>query len=247
MTRRDLRSGAARPPRRRPLNSSTSAERLRLNERAHSYLDTETWSRRHLFRLFKDYDHPFFNVCAEVEVTPLLNFVRARNLSSFIAYHFLSLRTANELEPFRYRMRGERVLVHERVDAGAIVLLADESFTFVYFDFAEDFPAFHARARATIEGARREPPRLDSRADRDDLIYHSVIPWVSFTSISHARDSKQRSGIPKITFGKYRDAGGRVLMPVSVEVDHALMDGLHVGRYFQRLEGYFADPRSALS
>jgi cytochrome d ubiquinol oxidase subunit II len=85
-----------------------------------------------------------------------------------------------------------------------------------------------------------------ARADRDDLVYHSVIPWVSFTSISHARDSRRQSGIPKVTFGKYREAGGRVLMPVSVEVHHALMDGLHVGRFFERLEGYFKDPGAAL-
>ncbi len=211
------------------------------------YLDTEAWSRRHLFRLFKDYDDPYFNVCADVDVTPLLAFARGRGLSFFVAYHFLSTKTANEVEPFRYRLRGERVLVHERVDAGAIVLLPDESFTFVYFDFAEDFRAFHADARAIIERARAEPPPLDARADRDDLLYHSVIPWVSFTSISHARDSRRQSGIPKISFGKYREAGGRVLMPVSVEVHHALMDGLHVGRYFERLEGYFRDPRPALS
>jgi chloramphenicol O-acetyltransferase type A len=211
------------------------------------YIDTETWSRRHLFRLFRDYDDPYFNVCADVDATNLLGFTRSRKLSFFITYHFLSTKTANEVEPFRYRLRDDRVLVHERVNAGAILLLEDESFTFVYFDFAEEFGAFHTSARETIERARAEPPPLDARADRDDLIYHSVIPWVSFTSISHARDSRRRNGIPKISFGKCRDAGGRMLMPVSVEVHHALMDGLHVGRYFERLESYFSDPRSALS
>ena len=211
------------------------------------YIDTETWSRRHLFRLFKDYDSPSFNVCAEVDATALLDFTRSRNLSFFVACHYLSTKTANELEPFRYRLRGERVIVHGRVDAGAIILLEDESFTFVYFDFTEDFAAFHADAAAKIETARAAPPPLDARDDRDDLVYHSVIPWVSFTSISHARDSRRQSGIPKISFGKYREAGGRVLMPVSVEVHHALMDGLHVGRYFERLEAYFRDPRPALS
>jgi chloramphenicol O-acetyltransferase type A len=211
------------------------------------YIDTETWSRRHLFRLFKDYDDPFFNICADVDATALLDFTRSRSFSFFVAYHFLSLKTANELEPFRYRLRGDRVLVHERLDAGAILLLADESFTFVYFDFAEDFGEFHAAARAIIERARAEPPPLDARADRDDLVYHSVIPWVSFTSISHARDSRRQSGIPKVAFGKCRDAGGRVMMPVSVEAHHALLDGLHVGRYFERLQGYFSDPHSALS
>ena len=210
------------------------------------YLDTEGWSRRHLFRLFKDYDDPFINVCADVDVTPLLSFVRERGLSAFVTYHYLSTKTANELEPFRYRLHGERVLVHERVDAGAIVLLPDDSFTFVYFDFTEDFGAFHETAVALVERARVEPPPLDARADRDDLIYHSVIPWVSFTSISHARHSRLRNGIPKVTFGKYRDVAGRTLMPVSVEVNHALMDGLHVGRFFQRLEDHFKDPRAAL-
>lgn len=210
------------------------------------YLDTEAWSRRHLFRLFREYDDPFINVCADVDATALLDFVRARGLSAFVTYHFLSTKTANELEPFRYRLRGDRVLVHERLDAGAIVLLADESFTFVYFDFEADFLNFHERAREAVARARREPPALDARAERDDLVYHSVIPWVTFTSISHARHSKRQSGIPKVTFGKYRDVGGRALMPVSVEVHHALMDGLHVGRFFERLGGYFSDPRAAL-
>ncbi len=210
------------------------------------YFDIETWSRRHLFRLFKEYDDPFFNVCADVDVTPLRDFVRARGLSFFVAYHFLSTKTANEIEPFRYRLRGDRVLVHERLDAGAILLLPDDSFTFVYFDYEEDFAAFHARAKAIIERARVEPPPLDARAERDDLVYHSVIPWVSFTSISHARDSRRQTGIPKITFGKCRDVGSRVLMPVSVEAHHALLDGLHVGRFFERLGAYFNDPPAAL-
>ena len=211
------------------------------------YIDTEAWSRRDLFRLFMEYDAPSFNICAELDATRLLDFARARRLSFFVAYHYLSTKVANELEPFRYRLRGGRVLVHERVDAGAVLLLADESFTFVYFDFTEDFGAFHESAVAIVERARTEPPSLDARAERDDLIYHSVIPWVSFTSISHARDSRRQNGIPKIAFGKYREAGGRVLMPVSVEVHHALMDGLHVGRYFERLQAYFDDPESALS
>lgn len=210
------------------------------------YLDTEAWSRRHLFRLFKDYDAPYFNVCADVDATALRAFARERGLSFFVVYHYLSTKTANEIESFRYRLRGGRVLVHERVHAGAIVLLADDSFTFVYFDYTEDFGAFHAGARALIEGARAAPPPLDARAGQDDLIYHSVIPWVSFTSISHASDSRQQNGIPKISFGKCRDVGGRALMPVSVEAHHALMDGLHVGRFFERLQSHFDDPRAAL-
>jgi chloramphenicol O-acetyltransferase type A len=210
------------------------------------YLDIESWPRRHLFHFFKGYEDPFFNVCADVDITPLLEFAHAQNLSFFVTSHFLSIKTANEVEAFRYRLRGDRVLVHERIHAGATLLLADESFTFIYFDYTENFEDFHSNAKATIENARVEVPSLYARADRDDLIYHSVIPWVSFNSISHARDLKRQNSVPKVTFGKYRREGDRIKMPVSVEAHHALMDGLHVGRYFERLASYFFSPRSAL-
>jgi chloramphenicol O-acetyltransferase type A len=211
------------------------------------YLDTENWNRRQQFEFFKSYDNPFFNICADVDVTPLLGFTRAaKNISFFITYHFLSMKAANEVEPFRYRLRGDRVLVHDRIHAGTTLLLADESFTFAYFDYTEDFLVFHTHAKAAVESAKNGGSRLDQRAEQDDLIYHSVIPWVTFTSIAHARKGGRQDSVPKIAFGKYRVDGDRIKMPVSVEVHHALMDGLHVGRYFERLERYFSDPRSAL-
>ena len=210
------------------------------------YLDTETWSRRRLFEFFKDFDNPFFNICTSVDVTTLLSLTRAEDLSFFIAYHFLSMKAANEVEPFRYRLRGERVLVHDRIHAGTTLLLADESFTFVYFDYEADFEVFHARAHATVEKALAGAARLDEREGQDDLIHHSVIPWVTFTSISHARNWGRLDSVPKIAFGKYREDGERIRMPISVEAHHALMDGLHVGRYFEKLEGNFSDPRRAL-
>jgi chloramphenicol O-acetyltransferase type A len=170
----------------------------------------------------------------------------AKNISFFIAYHFLSMKAANEVEPFRYRLRGERVLIHDRIHAGTTLLLADESFTFVYFDYSEDFADFQTRAKATVESARSVASRLDERDGQDDLIHHSVLPWVTFNSISHARNWGRLDSVPKIAFGKYRAEGDRITMPISVEVHHALMDGLHVGRYFERLESYFSNPRAAL-
>ena len=211
------------------------------------YLDIETWNRRQQFEFFKNYQDPFFNICANVEVTPLLGLTRSmENISFSIAYHFFSIKAANEVEPFRYRLRGERILVHDRIHAGTTLLLADENFTFVYFDYEEEFEVFHARAKAAIRSARASGIDLSKRAEQDDLIYHSVIPWATFTSISHARKGGREESVPKIAFGKYREDAGRMMMPVSVQVHHALMDGLHVGRYFERLENYCSNPRSAL-
>jgi len=73
---------------------------------------------------------------------------------------------------------------------------------------------------------------FDVETGRSDLIYYSVIPWVSFTSFKHASRLDREQTIPRIVFGKKYDAGDRILMPVSVEANHMIMDGFHVGKFF---------------
>ncbi len=200
-------------------------------------LDLESWPRRQHFEFFRRYDQPFFNLCAEVDVTHLTERCAVPGGPSFfLASLFLSLRAANEVEPFRYRLRGERVIVYEVVHGGSTVLLPDETFAFAYFDYLPDFQRFAGPASRVLDEIRADPGRLQPSDDRDDLLHYSVIPWVSFTSFAHARRKRETDSVPKVVFGKRRAAGGRHLMPVSVEVHHALMDGLHVGRFFERFQ-----------
>ena len=77
-----------------------------------------------------------------------------------------------------------------------------------------------------------------------DLIRYSVLPWFDFTSISHARNLAAQDSVPKITFGKITEAGGRCTMPVSIHVHHALADGLHVAQFVEQFERYLAAPES---
>lgn len=211
-----------------------------------TYLDIKNWNRRELFRFFRDYDNPFFNICANVDVTALKRLVSgSQGFSFFAASLFLSQRAANEVEPFRYRIRGERVLIHEKIDAGSTVLRDDQSFAFAYFDYVNDFAVFNETVQQTVQRVKSRE-RLDPRDDRDDLVHYSVIPWISFTSFSHARRFGREDSTPKIVFGRYFDDRERVMMPVSVEVHHALLDGFHVGQYFDRFQRDCSNPANAL-
>lgn len=214
-----------------------------------NYLDTENWHRHSIFQFFKDYENPFFNICTNVDVTALFNLTRSiKGLSFTLAYHFIALKVANELEPFRYRLRGERVLVYERIHGGTTVLLDDGRFTFCYFDYQENFKQFQQDAGGAIEQARAKGADRHGMGEdaRDDLIHCSVLPWVSFTSISHARKGREQNSIPKLAFGKRFEDGSTIKMPMSVEVHHALMDGLDVGRYFERVGAYLSNPKEVL-
>jgi len=210
------------------------------------YLDVTTWARRDLFEFFRDYTNPYFNICTRLDVTTLLQMVRTRPKTSVsLTYHYVALRAANEVEPFRYRLQDGKVFVHDVIHGGTIVLLPNESFNFAYFDYQENFAEFIAEAeRAT--NAAQGPDAKFTPSPSEDRIHFSVLPWLSFTSFAHARNKGRAESVPKIAFGKFTRENDRLLLPISVEVHHALMDGLHVGRFIARFEELLAKPEHYL-
>jgi chloramphenicol O-acetyltransferase type A len=206
------------------------------------YLDLASWARRDLFEFFRDYDNPYFNVCTRLDVTKLLALLRQRpGVSVSLAYHYFALRIANEIEPFRYRLSGGKVVVHEVINGGTTILLPNESFTFAYFNYYRDFEKFILEAQSAVEVAQAGHSPFKPTSS-DDNVYFTTLPWVSFTSFAHARKWGVEDSVPRIAFGKFSKENQRTLLPISVEVHHALMDGLHVGRFLTRLEEALAEP-----
>lgn len=202
-------------------------------------LDLESWNRRRHFENFKDYGDPFFNITAEVEVSELRRRVREHGISFFSASYFLVLKVVNEIEEFRYRIRDNEVVVHDRVHGACTVLNEDRTFSFCYFDFHPVFEDFDRHCARVLDMNRSESS-LDPRFDRDDVIHSSVVPWVRFTSFEHAKRLGSNDSVPKIVLGKFVEEGDRVVMPISVSAHHALMDGIHAGMFFKKYEQYAA-------
>ncbi|MDX1909493.1 MAG: chloramphenicol acetyltransferase [Bacteroidia bacterium] len=202
----------------------------------YTWLDTDTWYRRQQYEFFRQYEMPFFNMTSLVDVTRLRARSAAEGSSFFLLSLHASLQAAQEIEPFRYRIEGDRVVVYEVIHAGSTILHEDQSFGFCYFPYEADAEAFCAAGvrRIAVQQAHRH---LDPHLGQQDIIHYSVIPWIHFSSFQHARRLGKDDSIPKIVFGQYqRDPAGRYMMPVSVEVHHALADGLHVGQYLARFQ-----------
>ena len=211
------------------------------------YLDIQSWSRRDLFEFFRDYTNPYFNVCTQIDITELKEFVRSQRRTKIsLALHYFALRAANEIEPFRYRLKNGRIFVYDVVSGGTTVLLPNESFGYAYFEYQRDFEKFVRDMGRAVEEIRTGTGELKPTT-RDDVIYHTTLPWISFTSFAHARNKGRGDSIPRIVFGKFRNENNRWMLPISVEVHHALMDGLHVGKYLSRLEEAFADPEKFIN
>ena len=93
---------------------------------------------------------------------------------------------------------------------------------------------------AAAEQARAmEHPSLEDR-EQERLLFISCVPWLSYTALVQPTPVPADSN-PRITWGKYDRQGERILLPVSLLANHALVDGIHIARFYQALERELAD------
>lgn len=203
------------------------------------YVDLETWPRRAQHAFFRTFEVPFFNVCAPVPVGGLRAWCKAAGVSFNLAAWFACQQAVNGIEEFRTRIRGDRVFVHDRVRMASTFLNEDNTFRYIHFPHADTFAAFQAGAKAAIDAP--VPDVLDARVGVDDVVHGSVVPWIRFTGMTHARPRViAEDSVPKIVFGQVHSSAGVEVMPVSIAAHHACVDGVHIGRLFADLEAQFA-------
>lgn len=209
------------------------------------YIDMQTWSRGEHFELYSAFDHPHFGMCADVDLTAFLPVVKRLGHSMTIAITHVLTRAANAIPQFRHRIRGAQVVEHEVVHPSITILTGDDLFSFCTFDYSEDYPEFVAAAAERI--ARVEAhPSLEDEPGRDDLLFMTAIPWVSFTSFMHPMHLQPPDSVPRFAWGKFFEDGESLKMPLAVQAHHALMDGLHVGRFYARVQDDLLHPESVL-
>ena len=208
-------------------------------------IDMQTWSRRNHFRVFSSFNHPHFNMCVNVDATAFYPFVKRHGYSFTIAMVYIISRASNAIPEFRQRIRGDQVVEHEIVNPRFSILIDQDLFTFCAVEYAEDFSEFASRAATSIAYVKAHPA-LAGNPEQDDVLYMSPIPWVSFTSFTHPMQFHPADSIPRFAWGKYFQESDTLKMPLSVQGHHSVMDGIHMGRFYETVQDYLHHPEVVL-
>lgn len=200
-------------------------------------LDIENWPRKEHFHFFRKFEEPFFGITTEIDCAKAYQTSKLIGASFFIYYLHKTLLAVNSIESCRYRIENDQIFVYNRIDASATISREDGSFGFSLIEFHPEFSIFAETALTEIKRVRNTPGLFTRSFEADNLIHFSAIPWVNFTSLSHARSFTFPDSCPKISFGKMMIAdNGKRTMQMSIHVHHGLMDGLHVGQLIDRFQ-----------
>lgn len=208
-------------------------------------IDVNTWARREHFNFFNGFMQPHFGMCANMDVTEFVSYIEQQGYSLTVAMVYLIARAANAVPEFRQRIREEKVIEHDVVHPSTTILVDEDIFTFCTIDYSEEFSRFAETSAEKIIQVRNDPS-LEDEPGRDDLLYMTPIPWVSFTSFMHPLSSFPPDSIPRFAWGKYFEVGGALQVPVGAQAHHALMDGLHMGNFYRVMQDGLSHPASTL-
>lgn len=199
------------------------------------YLDVEQWNRKEQFHFFKEFSDPYFGVTLTVDVTKAYAYSRKSNQSFFVLYLHACMKAINAVENFKYRIVEGQVVVHEMIHASATILRADTTFGFTFIEYSEDFEVFYQnflKEKERVLTTRDLFPPINS----EDCVYCSALPWLPFSGHKEPVAGFKLESVPKLSFGKFEKKESCLQMPVSIIVNHALMDGFHVGQFFENFQ-----------
>jgi chloramphenicol O-acetyltransferase type A len=181
-------------------------------------------------------EEPFFGITTTVDCTNAYKSAKDLGVSFFVYYLHKTLLAVNAIEAFRYRILEGDIYLFDEINASATIIREDETFGFSFMEFKKNIKDFDVIVQTEISRIQTTTG-LFTREYPENLIHFSALPWINFTSFSHARSFTFEDSCPKISFGKMMvsDLGIRT-MNMSVHVHHGLVDGLHVGQFVDYLQ-----------
>ncbi|MDE5908062.1 MAG: chloramphenicol acetyltransferase [Lachnospiraceae bacterium] len=203
------------------------------------YLDMDTYKRKTHFAYFNSLSYPYCGITVNVDITDLLEKIKKEGLPFFFTVCFCVSKAANGVAQFRQRILDGRIIEFDRCKTSHTVALEDG--TYCYCTLEDDMPF----SEYTVDAALRqeEAKQMHTIDEEEDEVYDkffiSTLPWISYTAIVQPVPVPADSN-PRITWGRYFEQGGRILLPVSVLCHHALVDGVHLARFYELLEAQFS-------
>lgn len=199
-------------------------------------IEMNYWKRKDVFNFYKDMELPRYQITVELDVKKFYDYVKVNKLSFYFSFMWLVLDELNQIENFKYRFVHGEPCVFDLISPSFTDKVEDgDTFKIVNADFMDDILVFQEKA---IRKSKEQGHRfIDLEEEvRQDLVYITTFPWAKFTQTSHPSNIDSKDAIPRIGWGKFEKQGEKMMMPFTIEVHHAFVDGFHVGKLINQLE-----------
>ncbi len=207
-------------------------------------IDINSWERRGNYEFFRNFASSWYSVTTEIECTRGIKACKENGESFFLRYLYAVVCAANEVKEMRFRVGpgGEPVL-YDRIDIITPVKVEGKSFVTIRVPYEPDYETFCKEARHIIESIDPDdnPYKVENEMAETgnfNVVHLSAVPKLYFTSMSFTlHEIGNPCTHPLSVMGKAVEReNGKIIMPYSIYVDHAFVDGEHLTELFNKIQ-----------
>lgn len=202
-------------------------------------VDMDKYYRKGVYRHFTEDCKCSTSITSKLDVTQLFEYSKKTNTKFYINFLYILSKTLNSREDYRmqYLYDKQQLVVFDKINPSHYIFHEDtETCTVVYTEYFEEYEKFYNVCMAEIEKAKETREYgLDSK-NHPNYFDASYISWLSYDSLNIELPDGYLHYLPIINWGKYKEENGKLLMPVSVRLNHAVADGYLNAKVFMLLE-----------
>ena len=202
-------------------------------------IDINDYYRKGVFRHFTEDCKCSVSMTARVDVTDLVKRSKETNTKFYINFLYLLSKTLNSREDYRmaYLWQTNELICYDVINPTQYVFHEDtETCTPVYTNYSPDYNEFYKNAVADVEAAKQTREYLLDAENHPNWFDASYVSWLSYDSLNVELPDGYIYLLPIINWGKYREENGRLMMPLTVRLNHAIADGFLVANVYRLLE-----------
>ncbi len=194
-------------------------------------IDLQTWERKEF------YEHFTQEVICTYSTTVNLDITNLKNTRLYPTIIWLLTKTVNQMPEFRTALTNEGIGIYDEMHpAYTIFNKENKNFSGIWTEFNEDYHVFlhsYELDTAQYSSSVNFAPKPNRPLNTFDI---SMIPWFTFTSFNINVYDNGKYLLPIFTLGKYFDDNQKRLLPISIQVHHAVCDGYHIGIFVETLQ-----------
>lgn len=202
-------------------------------------IDKETYYRKGVFRHFTEDCKCSTSMTARLDVTDLAAYSKGTNTRFYLNFLYILSKVLNSRDDYRmgYNWKTGELLCFDVIHPTQYVFHEDtETFTLVYSTYCEDYETFYTHALEDVEKVKKTREYGLDPANHPNWFDASYISWLSYDSLNIELPDGYLYFLPIINWGRYREENGRLQMPVTVRLNHAIADGFHIANVYRLLE-----------
>ncbi len=207
-------------------------------------INLDKYYRKGVYRHFSEDCKCSVSMTARIDVTDLVTFSKKTDTKFYLNFLYLLSKTLNSRDDYKmnYLWQTNELVCYDVINPTQYVFHEDtETCTPVYTNYSEDYQEFYKNALADLERAKNTREYLLDAANHPNWFDASYVSWLSYDSLNVELPDGYLYFIPIINWGKYREENGRLMMPVTVRMNHAIADGYLVANVYRLLDKEIAE------